>query len=174
MDTQTFSVRVAHASDAEIIASVGAETFYDTFVDDNTPEDMAAYLAKSFGPEIQGRELADPNSLFLLIECGDDVVGYARLVWGEAPACVVGTRPMDLNRLYIRRPWIGRGAAALLMHRCLDEARRRQSDVVWLGVWEHNHRARAFYRKFGFMDVGSHVFVLGTDVQTDLVMVLAM
>lgn len=166
-----FEIREATASDSELLARVGAETFYETFVNDNTPEDMAAYLAKSFGPEIQARELADPSQLFLVIASEDDVVGYARLVWGAAPACVAGSRPMDINRFYIRRPWVGVGAAAALMRRCLEESERRESDVIWLGVWEHNDRARAFYRKWGFVDVGSHEFVLGTDIQTDLIMV---
>lgn len=167
-----FEIRVATTHDSELLARIGAETFYDTFVNDNTPDDMAAYLTNSFSPEIQARELADPDQLFLVIESGGDAAGYARLMWGSAPACVIGHRPMEINRFYICRPWIGAGAAAALMRRCVEERERRECDVIWLGVWEHNHRAMAFYRKCGFVDVGSHEFLFGTDIQTDLIMVL--
>ena len=167
-----FEIRVATLSDSELLARIGAETFYDTFAKDNTPADMAAYLAKSFSPEIQARELAEPDSFFLVAETAGDreAAGYARLVWSHAPDCVDATRPVEILRLYGCRPWIGKGAAAVLMQRSLDEAARGRADVVWLGVWEHNHRAQAFYRKWGFVEAGDHQFVLGTDVQRDVIM----
>jgi diamine N-acetyltransferase len=131
---------------------------------------MAQYLAQAFSPERQARELADPASLFLIAEADENTVGFARLVWTEAPGCVVAERPIDIARFYARKPWIGRGVAAILMQACLDEARRSGRDVVWLCVWEHNQRARAFYAKWGFTEVGEQLFLLGRDAQRDLVL----
>ena len=131
---------------------------------------MAQYLAEAFGADQQARELADPASLFLIAETGGNTVGFARIVWAGAPACVGGVRPMDIVRFYARTPWIGRGVGSALMQACLDEAHRSGSDVVWLCVWEHNRRARAFYERWGFTEVGEQKFVLGKDAQRDLVL----
>jgi diamine N-acetyltransferase len=153
-----------------LLAEVGAETFSDTFAADNTPADMAEYLTTAFAPALQARELADPSSAFLIAEAGEQTAGYARVMWTFAPACVPGERPMDIARFYVRTRWIGRGVAAVLMRACVYEAHRSASDVIWLSVWEHNNRARAFYKKWGFTEVGEQSFVLGHDAQRDLVM----
>jgi diamine N-acetyltransferase len=163
-------IRYATPSDNVLLAEVGAETFYDTFAAENTPENMAAYLAKSFSPEQQGRELADPYSKFLLAEADGLLAGYAHLKFGQAPGAIPGTRPMEIARLYARKPWIGQGIGARLMQECLAEAEHGGCDVIWLDVWERNLRAIAFYRKWGFAEVGSQVFQLGDDPQQDLLM----
>jgi len=163
-------IRRAGAGDNVLLAEIGAETFHDTFAADNTPEDMATYLSESFGPERQALELADPASMFLIAESGNRTLGYARLTWGPSPLEVGGTRPMDIARFYVRPAWIGRGVARVLMEACLDEARLAQSDVIWLTVWEHNHRAIAFYAKWGFVAAGDVIFMLGNDSQRDLLL----
>jgi len=161
---------VADARDDDLLARLGAQTFRDTFAPDNTPQDMAAYLAKSFGPERQAAELADPGTTFLIAESAGETVGYARLKLGPAPACIVGERPAEIARLYAVAGWIGRGVGAALMRACLERAERLMCDVVWLDVWEKNPRAIAFYRRWGFVEVGTQDFVLGSDVQHDLLM----
>jgi len=163
-------IRYATAADHILLAEVGAETFYDSFAADNTPEDMAAYLAGSFCPEKQASELADPASKFLIAELGDQTVGYARLKFGPAPAAVIAQKPMEIVRFYARKAWIGKGIGAQLMQACLDEANRSGCDVVWLDVWEKNPRAIAFYRKWGFVQVGTQIFPLGDDLQHDWLM----
>jgi diamine N-acetyltransferase len=172
-DGSKFHIRYATPSDNILLAEVGAETFYDTFAAENTPENMAAYLAKSFSPEQQDLELADPASQFLLAEADGLLAGYARLKFGEAPGAIPGTRPMEIARLYARKPWIGKGIGARLMRECLAEAEHAGCDVIWLDVWERNLRAIAFYRKWGFAEVGSQVFQLGDDPQQDLLMARA-
>jgi GNAT superfamily N-acetyltransferase len=149
---------------------LGARTFYDTFAADNTPENMSAHLASAFGPDIQAAELADPSVIYLIAEIDGLAVGFSKLQTGEPPAEITGAVPIEINRFYSTKDWIGRGIGAALMQACLDEAQKRGYETVWLGVWEHNPRARAFYRKWGFVEVGSHVFPVGDDPQIDLLM----
>lgn len=165
-----FSVRKGTPRDNVLLARLGAETFKDAFGADNTPEDMQLYLRKSFSPEMQAAELADPASVFLVAELANEPVGYARLVESAAPHAVVGLRPIEIVRIYARPEWIGHGVGATLMQACLREAALRQCDTVWLGVWERNQRAIAFYAKWGFVPVGYQPFLLGTDLQTDTLM----
>jgi len=169
----TTSIRRALLSDASLLAELGARTFSETFARDNTPEDMAAYLAASFSTEQQAAELSDPRSTFLIAETDRRVAGYAMLLPGETPDQVSGEKPIELVRLYLAREWQGRGVGAALMQACLDEARRQDHRTLWLGVWEQNHRARAFYRKWNFTEVGEHTFQLGGDPQNDILMVRA-
>ncbi|MFO1395031.1 MAG: GNAT family N-acetyltransferase [Steroidobacteraceae bacterium] len=136
----------------------------------NTPENMDRHCRDSYGEAIQACEIADPSRITLLCVLRDDLVGYAQLRWGKPPAGVVATAPGEIQRLYVARECHGRGIAQALMSACLDELGARGSDVAWLGVWEHNPRAIAFYRKFGFVEVGEQVFPLGSDPQRDLVM----
>lgn len=163
-------IRYGTAADNTLLAELGTQTFYDTFAADNTPENMAAYLAASFSPEKQAAELADPSSVFLIAEVEGLVAGYARLKEGQPPAGISGLRPIELVRIYACRAWLGQGVGAALMQACLDEAGRRGCDTLWLGVWEQNPRARAFYRKWGFVEVGQQIFQLGDDPQRDLLM----
>ncbi|HYY58330.1 MAG TPA: GNAT family N-acetyltransferase, partial [Pyrinomonadaceae bacterium] len=111
-----------------------------------------------------------PRSTFLIAEVDGVAVGYAKLHCGAAPDVVTDERPIELVRLYVSREWLGRGLGEALMRECVDEARRKGYRTLWLGVWEHNDRARAFYRKWDFRDVGEHVFQLGADAQTDILM----
>lgn len=163
-------IRFATTSDNTLLAEVGAETFYDTFAVENTPENMTAYLAESFSPERQARELADPASRFLIVEAEGLTVGYARLTFGQAPSAIVGQRPMEIARFYARKGWIGRGVGARLMKACFREAEDAGCDVIWLDVWERNLRAIAFYSTWGFVEVGTQVFQLGDDPQRDQLM----
>lgn len=162
--------RHATAQDNVLLAEIGAETFYDSYAADNTPEDMADYLARAFSPAKQAAELADPASRFLLAELDGEVVGYARVMFGPAPEVVGGQRPIEINRFYARKAWIGQGVGGRLMQACLDEAARSGCDVVWLDVWQLNPRAIAFYRKWGFAVVGTTDYQLGSDVQDDYLM----
>jgi diamine N-acetyltransferase len=164
------TIRRADPEDAGLLAELGALTFSETFAADNRPQDMAAYLAASFNPARQTAELNDPASTFLIAEVGGLAVGYAHLHAGEPAGGVAGSKPVELVRLYVSREWLGRGVGEALMRACVDGARRAGHETIWLGVWERNGRAQAFYRKWGFRAVGEHVFRLGSDAQRDIVM----
>lgn len=163
-------IRRASAEDAALLARLGEQTFVETFAEINTPEDMAAYLAASFTPEQLAIELSDSAATFLIAEAEGIAAGYAKLYAGKPEECIEGPKPVELVRLYVLREFLGRAVGAALMSVCMDEARRAGHETIWLGVWEHNERAKAFYRKWGFREVGSHVFQLGSDAQTDLLM----
>ncbi len=163
-------LRRGKAEDAGLLAELGARTFSETFAADNTPEDMAAYLASSFSPAQQAAELADPHCLFQIADANGVAVGYALLRSGNVLGSVTGDKPIELVRLYVSRESLGSGAGAALMQACISESSHQGYRTLWLGVWEHNHRARAFYRKWNFHEVGTHVFQLGDDPQTDILM----
>jgi ribosomal protein S18 acetylase RimI-like enzyme len=164
------TIRRAEPDDAGLLAELGARTFSETFAADNDPEDLAAYLASSFNPARQADELNDPASTFFIAEVGGVAAGYAMLRAGETEKGVGGVKPVELVRLYVSREWLGRGVGEALMRACVDEARRAGYETIWLGVWERNGRAQAFYRKWNFRAVGEHVFQLGSDPQTDILM----
>lgn len=163
-------VRRACRADARQLSSLAEATFRDTFEATNSPEDMALHCGASYGEAVQAGEIADPGMVTLVCESQGTLVGFAQLRWDGAPGCVVAAAPGEIQRLYVAREFHGMGVARKLMLACLDEMKAHRSDVVWLGVWEHNPRAIAFYRKFGFIEVGEHIFSLGRDPQRDIVM----
>jgi len=163
-------IRRARIEDANLLAELGARTFAETFTEDNTPEDMAAYLAASFSPEKLTSELTDPLSIFFVAEVDGHAAGYAKLHAGEALDGVEGQKPIELVRLYVSRERLGLGVGQALMQRCIEEARAEGFQTIWLGVWERNSRALAFYRKWNFREVGEHIFQLGSDPQRDILM----
>ena len=170
------TIRRAVQGDAELLAELGANIFRDTFAEFNTVEDMAEYLSGSFSPAIQAAEIAEPDSYFLIATIGDEPAGYARLSFGPPPEGARTpdrgmVRPLEIVRFYVDSRWHGRGVAAELMRSCLAEARREGGDLIWLAVWKENPRAIAFYRKWGFDTAGEKIFQLGSDPQTDLVMI---
>lgn len=163
-------IRRGEAQDAALLAELGARTFSETFAVDNTPENMAAYLAAAFAPQQLAADLVDPRCAFLIAETDGTALGYAMLRSGLLPEPVTGGRPIELVRLYVLRDSLGSGVGSALMQACIDEAKRGNYQTLWLGVWERNHRAQAFYRKWNFCEVGTHPFQLGDDPQTDLLM----
>ena len=167
----TIMIRAGAATDATALAELAARTFCETFAADNRAEDLALHIAHAYGTSQQRSELVDPNIATLLVEVDGQMAGYAQLRFGLAPTCVTGEAPVELWRFYIAQVWHGRGVAHALMRRVESEAYRRGGRTMWLGVWERNERAKAFYHKNGFTDVGSHVFTVGTDAQTDRILV---
>ncbi|MDD5370547.1 MAG: GNAT family N-acetyltransferase [Anaerolineaceae bacterium] len=170
MADPTITIRRALPADAELLARMGRQTFFDSFAADNTPENMAAYLDSAFSPKIQAAELADPHSTFLIAEVEEIPVGYARLFAGPPPEAVTAPGPVELVRIYAVKDWIGRGVGAALMQACLEEAAYQDYRTIWLGVWQRNPRALAFYEKWGFERAGTHTFQLGNEAQTDWIM----
>jgi ribosomal protein S18 acetylase RimI-like enzyme len=163
-------IRRATDDDASGVAQFAQRTFVETFAAENTPEDMAAHVAKSFGPVIQLGEIRDPDMITLLAELGPTMAGFAQVRRRTPPPCVTGVPPVELHRFYVDRPFHRRGIAQALMRSVDDVARELGGRTLWLGVWERNARAIAFYTKCGFVDVGEHAFIFGTDKQTDRVM----
>lgn len=171
METSQLQIRPlatdAAASEAAMLTDLAARTFYDAFAATNTPENLEAYMREAFTVAQLRRELTDPLSTFLLAEIDGQAVGYAKLVRGPVPECVAAARAIELSRLYVEQSALGAGVGPALLQACLELARQEAYPVMFLGVWEHNPRAQAFYRKWGFARVGEHVFQLGDEAQTD-------
>lgn len=164
-----FAIRPANLDDASELSAFAARTFSDTFSTLNTSDDMAAHLRSAYSTAQQRAEIASPQMRTLLGERGDRLCAYAQLRIGATPGCVPPSPTIELWRFYMDKSEIGNGTARVLMAAVLDEAAKHAVGTIWLGVWEHNLRAIAFYRKHGFHDIGSHVFRLGSDEQTDLI-----
>jgi ribosomal protein S18 acetylase RimI-like enzyme len=167
------SLRRAVARDAAALAALAERTFRATFADHNSDANMALHCARTYGEAIQAREIAEPRRVTVVADDGGALVGYAQLRLGSATPCVAAERPAEIQRIYVDAPWHGRGVAHALMEAMLAHAREAGADRVWLGVWEHNPRARRFYGKFGFAEAGDHAFRLGDEVQRDLVLARA-
>lgn len=164
-----FTVRRATPADAGLIADISRQTFYDTFAASNTEADMQKFMDGPFRHDVLKQEAEQPQFIFLLVYAADKLAGYAKLAEGDNPKGVEGNA-IEICRIYNTKEFIGKGVGAFLMNYILDLCRSMGKDQVWLGVWEHNERAKQFYAKFGFTQFGTHDFVLGDDVQTDWLM----
>ena len=157
-----------------MLVEFAARTFIDTFGPDNRSEDIAMFLASTFTPDHQEREITDPAYITLLAEVDGSLAGYAQLRLSTPPDCVTGPFPIELLRFYVDTAWKGRGIAQQLMIEVRETAKKLGARTLWLGVWERNQRAQAFYLKSGYQDGGAHDFVLGTDIQIDRIMVVSL
>lgn len=163
-------IRPARSAEAALLARLMERTFCDAFGAVNRPEDLAAHVARSYGAELQRKELADPAITTLVAEVEAGFCGYAQLRSADPPPEVTGPDPIQLWRFYLDQAWLGKGVAQALMDAVKQEARARGARTLWLGVWEENPRGIAFYRKVGFAEVGRFLFHVGDDPQRDLIM----
>lgn len=159
------TIRTAAAADAELIADLSRETFYDAFIADNRKEDMDRFMNEQFTKESLMKEVGAPGNIFLLAYADDTVVGYARLRENQAEKDKI-----EIARIYNKTSAIGKGIGKSLMLACIETARQLNKKIIWLGVWEKNQRAINFYTKFGFEKYDEHDFLLGDDLQKDWLM----
>ncbi|MBI3438829.1 MAG: GNAT family N-acetyltransferase [Proteobacteria bacterium] len=159
--------RDATADDAKAIAEFCARTFVDTFGHLYPPEDLSAYLAAKYSEAMQREEIADPSIRYRLALNGDAIAGYCMM--GDLDMEVDDTRALELHRLYVDAHIKGAGVAAALMDDCLAWARAKGAEQLYLSVWEENHRAQAFYKRYGFEHVGEHKFMVGNTADRDFI-----
>ncbi len=163
-------VRLATEADAELIADISRQTFYDTFVSHNTKENMDKFMTSQFSKERLMSELNDVENIFFLTYVNDQLAGYAKLRDSRNPEQLQNVPAIEIMRIYSTTAMIGKGIGKLLMETSIAEAIKRKKEILWLGVWEKNQRAIDFYNKWGFEKFGEHNFILGNDVQTDWLM----
>ena len=166
-------MRIATRADAAGLASAARTFFRDTFGGANTADDMEAYLSESLSDAQVTAEISAPDSrVWLAMDAEGEIAGYVHVRQNQPAdgALPSASRPVEIARLYADRRWHGQGLGAALMEKGIETARDWHGDVLWLGVWERNVRAIAFYEKQGFEVVGEQEFMLGTDRQRDLVM----
>lgn len=167
-----FTLRRAVGADAPSLAVLAERTFRDAFGARNSPDNMDRHCARAFGTEIQRREIGDPHLLTTVAEARGAMIGFSQLRLSNPHASVAARRPAEVHRIYVTAEWQGRGVAQALMQAALGIVASSGCDRLWLGVWEHNPKAIAFYRKLGFEVVGEHAFMLGDERQRDLIMSL--
>lgn len=166
------TLRRATPADAAPLAALAARIFTETFAEDTRPDDLAAFLAKAYGARQQSEEISDPDVVTLVAEAPEGLAAYAQVRRGsKAPKHVTAEEPVELWRFYVQRDWHGGGLAHRLMAAVMDAARELGGRHLWLSVWERNPRAIAFYEKHGFHDAGAEDFWVGSDCQTDRILV---
>jgi len=166
MDT---TIRRATIKDAELLSALGKQTFYDTFTGTCTEADMKQFLHDYFNLEQVKKELADENDFYFLAEAEGMSTGYVRMMEDYSNfERMKKWKALELKRIYVNKNFHGKGVAQELMDFVENFARENKYEVVWLGVWEHNLRAKNFYEKCGFKDSGhTHEFPIGETPQTD-------
>lgn len=164
------SVRTCTLKDIDVLVALSIKTFRDTFDEFNSPENMIRYINTTFTKKIIDHEMKEPGTVFFLAVDDHRAAGYAKVRTSHPPEGVGSVSTLEIERLYVHREYVGKRVGHLLMQTCLTYARKREVDSVWLGVWEHNERAIAFYQKNGFEKFGQHTFMLGEDAQTDWLM----
>lgn len=160
-------VRFATAADTAPLAHFAAQAFADTYRGLDDPQEIADYCAEHFRPEVMAGVIADPACTTLLAWAGEQLAGYAILRDAPAPACVTRPEPLELWRIYLGQRFIGQGLGARLMDEVHAQARRRGARTLWLGVYDRNVRAVAFYERFGFAQVGGKEFLFGGRIYVD-------
>jgi diamine N-acetyltransferase len=169
--SESFQIRIATREDAPALSALAERLFVETFGAANEPENMAAYLPSAFSLELQTAELTDPDrTVRLAVGAGGELIGYAMLRRERRATGVVAERPVELQRIYVDRRWHGQGLGDALLASCVEQARAWGCDALWLGVWQENPRAIAFYQRSGFKIVAEQTFMLGSDRQMDFVM----
>jgi len=164
------SVRQATVSDADLLAELGRQSFYEAFCDVTAPNDMATYLNSNFKKAQIEEQIKDPRALYYIAEMDFLPAGYVYSYPTTPPDCIKAGDAIQLVRLYLRKQHYGRAAGDALMQTTLDQSRSRGYQSIWLSSWELNHRANAFYKRWQFKIVGSQKFAVGSDIQNDFIL----
>lgn len=149
---------------------IGRETFYETFAGSNSHNNMKKYLAENFNESKIAKELNDPNSIFYIAWEQEIVIGYLKVNTGNAQTELKNENSLEIERIYVKSAYHGKKVGQLLYEKAVDEAKAQNKDFIWLGVWEENPKAIRFYEKNGFVAFDKHIFRMGEDEQTDIMM----
>jgi len=156
------------------LQKIGISTFSETFAEHNTKEDLEKYLKESFAADKLIAELENSDAAFYFAEVDDTVIGYLKINFGDAQTEIKDNKAVEIERIYVLQAYHGKKIGQLLFNKAIEIAKEHQAHYVWLGVWEENHRALQFYKKNGFVQFDTHIFKLGNDEQTDIMMKLAL
>lgn len=164
------TLRKATLEDLDALASISIQTFADTFGAANDPKTLADYLEQAYNKDRLAKELANPNSAFYLLYVDGQLAGYLKLNVSEAQSELQDPSALEVERIYVDRRFQKQGLGAVLMDFAIEQAKEKGKDYIWLGVWEKNANALAFYKRNGFYQIGAHDFVMGDERQTDYMM----
>ncbi|MFJ7972597.1 GNAT family N-acetyltransferase [Psychrobacillus sp. NPDC096389] len=156
--------------DAHKLQEVSYETFNETFQQQNSPENMNAYLKKAFNLNQLEKELLNTFSQFFFVYFHNEVAGYLKINTNDAQSEKMGDETLEIERIYLKNQFQKHGLGKHLYQKALEIAKQSNKKKIWLGVWEKNENAIAFYKKIGFIQTGAHSFYMGDEEQTDLIM----
>lgn len=168
------NITIVQINDSHIAAlqQIGRQTFSETFAESNSAENMAKYLEEAYSYEKLNAELNDPNSIFYFAMMDQNVIGYLKLNFGASQTELKDKNALEIERIYVLKEFHGKKVGQLLFDKAIEIAKEYHVAYVWLGVWEENKRALQFYTKNGFIEFDQHIFVLGDEAQTDIMMKL--
>ena len=169
---ENIDIKKATLNDIDQLQKVGRQTFFETFSAANTEENMNKYLEEGFSIEKLTAELNDKNAEFYFALLENKVIGYLKLNFGQSQTELKDDKALEIERIYVLKAFQGKKIGQLLYEKAMQVANQANVDYVWLGVWEENGRAINFYRKNGFVEFDKHIFKLGDDEQTDIMMKL--
>ena len=164
------SIKKIDVADVLALQKVARQTFYDTFAEHNSEEDMREYLEVNLSEEKLASELNNPASYFYFAIIDDTPVGYLKVNTGDAQSDLKDPNGFEIERIYVAKEFHGKKVGDALFHQALSLAKEMNYPEVWLGVWEENKKAIRFYEKNGFIPFDTHIFILGADQQTDILM----
>lgn len=168
----TIEITKATLSDINQLQKISRQTFEETFSESNSEENMKNYLEEGFSNEKLTAELNDQNSEFYFATFDNEVIGYLKINFGESQTELKDNKALEIERIYVSKEFHGKSIGQLLYDKAIQMAKLKNADYVWLGVWEENPRAISFYKKNGFVEFDKHIFKLGNDEQTDIMMKL--
>jgi ribosomal protein S18 acetylase RimI-like enzyme len=163
-------IPIATSTDAALIARLSRRTFQDSFAKFNTKQNMDKFMNVQFTEDLLMAEVDDPLNIFLLACIDNKPVGYVKLCESKNPPALDKIDAIEIARIYSDQKTIGKGVGKAMMLQCIEIGKGKKKKAIWLGVWEHNEQALSFYKRFGFEQFGSHIFMLGDDAQTDLLL----
>lgn len=159
-----------HTNELNALQQISRQTFFETFSAVNTEENMRKYLEEAYSAEKLMAELNDPHTRFYFAKDGEEVVGYLKLNAAASQTELKDKQALEIERIYVLAGWQGKQVGKLLYDKAIEVAKEMEAAYVWLGVWEENHKAIRFYERNGFVAFDKHIFRLGDDEQTDIMM----
>ena len=169
---ENIKIKKVTLNDIDQLQIIGRRTFSETFSAGNTEENMKKYLAEDFSIEKLTTQLNNKNSEFYFATFDNNTIGYLKLNFGKSQTELKDDKALEIERIYVLKEYHGKNVGQLLYNKAMQIAKQTNTDYVWLGVWEQNPRAINFYKKNGFVEFDKHIFKLGEDEQTDIMMKL--
>jgi ribosomal protein S18 acetylase RimI-like enzyme len=169
---KNIEIRKATLNDVDQLLKISRQTFSETFSADNSADDMKKYLDENFSADKLANELNNKNSEFYFTTLDNIVIGYLKLNFGEAQTELKDSKTLEIERIYVLKEYHGKSVGQILYEQAIQVAKQKEAEYIWLGVWEENLKAINFYKKNGFTEFDRHIFKLGNDEQTDIMMKL--
>jgi diamine N-acetyltransferase len=163
-------IQIARINDAPVLTELGVTTFCEAYSEFNKKENVESYITLELNIGRITEELSNEDNVFFIATYKDIPVGYSKMRTIKKPGELADNNPIEIERIYVLKDYYAKKIGSALMKTCIEHARSKQHDVIWLGVWEHNHKAINFYRSWGYELFSSHIFRFGNEDQTDVLM----